>query len=152
MNQGHPFLIYGLCKNVVVPLEDNEVRIQPIKAIVVKENKLGVPRFKAVYDSGHEPSDDEELIAYQMLFFMQKETPGEAGQPSTTRLPPPSPPTESNVPSPSLLLEDQIQDLTSRFDAYWDETQEHQVTMSQEMDALKANMHIVMSNQQAIQQ
>ena len=24
MNLGHPFLIYGLCKNVGVPLEDNE--------------------------------------------------------------------------------------------------------------------------------
>ena len=35
MNFGHPFLIYGLCKNTGVPIEDNEAWIHPIKAIVV---------------------------------------------------------------------------------------------------------------------
>ena len=29
MNLGHPFLIYGLCKKVGVPLKDNEAWIQP---------------------------------------------------------------------------------------------------------------------------
>ena len=58
MNLGHPFLIYGLCKNVGVLLEDNEAWIHPIKAIVVKKDKSSVPRSEAVYDSGHEPSDD----------------------------------------------------------------------------------------------
>ena len=53
-----------------MPLEDNEAWIHPIKAIVVKKDKLGVPRSEAVYDLGHEPSDEEELIAYQTLFFM----------------------------------------------------------------------------------
>ena len=61
MNLGHPFLIYGLCKNAGVLLEDNEAWIHPIKAIVVKKDKPGVPRSEAVYDSGHEPSDEEEL-------------------------------------------------------------------------------------------
>ena len=60
---GHPFLIYGMCKNAGVSLEDNEAWI-PIKAIVVKKDKPGVPRSKVIYDSGYEPSDEEELIAY----------------------------------------------------------------------------------------
>ena len=36
MNLGHPFLIYGLCKQVGVPLQNNEAFIYPIKAIMVK--------------------------------------------------------------------------------------------------------------------
>ena len=59
MNLGHPFLIYGLCKKFGVPLEANEAWIHPIKAIVIKKNKPGVPRPDEVYDSGNEPSDEE---------------------------------------------------------------------------------------------
>ena len=80
MNLGHPFLIYGLCKNAGVPLEDNEAWNHPIKAIVVKKDKPGVLRSEVVYDPSHEPSDEEEMIAYQTLFRMCEETPGEAGQ------------------------------------------------------------------------
>ena len=101
MNLGHPFLIYGLCKKAGVLLEDNEPWIHPIKAIVVKKDKPGVPRSKAVYDSGHEPSDKEELTTCQTLFGMHEETPGEASQPSTTHPPPPPPSMEPDVPSPS---------------------------------------------------
>ena len=43
-------------------------------------------------------------------------------------------------------LADQIHALTTRFDAYWDETQEHRVTLSQDMDALKAEIAIIRSN------
>ena len=50
MNLGYPFLIYGLCKNVGVLLEDNEAWIHPIKAIIVKKNKSGVPRSEEVYE------------------------------------------------------------------------------------------------------
>ena len=57
-NLGHPFLIYGLCKQDGVPLEDNEAWIHPIKVIVVKKDKPGVPRLEEVYDSGNEPSDE----------------------------------------------------------------------------------------------
>ena len=46
MNLGHPFLIYGLCQRVVVPLEDNVEWIHPIKAIMIKRDKPGVPRPK----------------------------------------------------------------------------------------------------------
>ena len=47
-----------------VPLEDNKAWIHPIKAIIVKKDKLGVPRQEEVYDSGNEPSDEDELRAY----------------------------------------------------------------------------------------
>ena len=43
MNLGHPFLIYGICKQAMVPLEDNEALIHSIKAIMVKKDKSGVP-------------------------------------------------------------------------------------------------------------
>ena len=43
MNLGHPFLIDGLYKQAGVPLEDNEEWIHPIKAIMVKHDKPGVP-------------------------------------------------------------------------------------------------------------
>ena len=65
MNLGHPFLIYGMCKNSRVPLEDNEAWIHPIKAIVVKKDKSGVPRSDTVYYLGHEPSDEEDFTTYQ---------------------------------------------------------------------------------------
>ena len=42
MNLRHPFLIYGLRKQVGVPLEDNEAWIHSIKSIMVKKDKLGV--------------------------------------------------------------------------------------------------------------
>ena len=74
MNLGHPFLIYGLCKKAGVPLESNEAWIHPIKAIVVKKNKLGVPRLDKVYDSENEPLDEEELKAYQTLFGIERMT------------------------------------------------------------------------------
>ena len=55
MNLGHPFLIYGLCKKAEVHLESNGTWRQPIKVIVVKKNKSGVPRSDEVYDSENEP-------------------------------------------------------------------------------------------------
>ena len=65
INLGHPFLIYGMCKNAGVSLEDNEAWIHPITAIVVKKDKSCVPRSDMVFYSGHEPSDEEELTAYR---------------------------------------------------------------------------------------
>ena len=67
MNLGHPFLIHGLCKKAVVPLESDEAWTHPIKAIVVKKNKPSVPRPERMYYSGNEPSDEEELRAYQAM-------------------------------------------------------------------------------------
>ena len=149
MNLGHPFLIYGLCKQAEVPLEDNEAWIHPIKAIMVKKDKSGIPRPKKVCDSGNEPSDEDELREYQSRFEISVGAHGEVRQ-SSTQPPPPQPSQEEDPVSPSTTLEDQVQDLTGRFDEYWDETQEHQVTMSQDMDALEADMCTVMSNQETI--
>ena len=106
MNLRHPFLIYGLCKQVGVPLEDNEARIHPIKAIMVKKDKLDVPRSKDVYDSGNEPSDEEELKAYQSRFGIRADVQGEAGQSSTQPPLPPPPSHEEETFSHSPALED----------------------------------------------
>ena len=105
MNLGHPFLIYGLFKNAGVPLKDNDAWIHPNKAIVLIKVKLSVPRSDAVYDSGHEPSE-EELTAYQTLFGMSEETPGEADPPIHLQPPPPPPPAEPTVTSSLPTLED----------------------------------------------
>ena len=54
---------------------------------------------------------------------------------------------DSKVPSSSTQsLADQIHLLTARFDSYWDESQEHRVSLSQDMDAIKAEMAIICSN------
>ena len=93
MNLRHPFLIYGLCKKVEVPLESNETWLHPIKAIVVKKNKPGVSRPNEVYDSKIKPSDEEELKAYLTMFGMREDEKREVGQSSTqTSIPPTSPP------------------------------------------------------------
>ena len=86
MNLGHPFLIYGLCKQARVPLEDNEAWIHSIKAIMVKKNKPGVPRPEKVYDSGNEPFDEDDLRAYQSRFGILVGAQGEVGQSSTTTI------------------------------------------------------------------
>ena len=91
MNLGHPFLIYGICKQVGVPLEDIEAWIHPIKAIMVKKDKPGVPRPEEVHDSGNEPSYADELREYQSRFRIPAGAQGEAGQ-SSTQPPPPPPP------------------------------------------------------------
>ena len=83
MNLGHPFLIYGLCKKAGVPLASDEAWIHPIKAIVMKKNKPGVPRPEGVYDFENEPSDEEDLWAYQTMHERRNEERREVGQSST---------------------------------------------------------------------
>ena len=83
MNLGHPFLIYGLCKQVEVPLEDNEAWIHPIKAVMVKRDKPGVPRPDIMYDLGNEPSNEDELREYQARFGLPADPQGDAGQSSS---------------------------------------------------------------------
>ena len=97
MNLGHPFLIYGLCKKAKVPLEDNEAWIHPIKEIIVKRDKPGVPRPEAVYDSGNEPFDEDELREYHSRVGLLVDPQGHAGQSSTH---PPPPQTSTNPPPP----------------------------------------------------
>ena len=48
---------------------------------------------------------------------------------------------DPKVPSSSTqFLIDQFHALTSLFDAYWDESQEHQVALSQDMDSIQVEM------------
>ena len=104
MNFGHPFLIYGLCKRAEVPLDNTEAWLHPIKTISVKRDKPGVPRPEGVYDSGHEPSDEDELHDYQARFGLLGDPQGDIGQSSSHPPPPPlQQPTEAapSVPHPT---------------------------------------------------
>ena len=122
MNRGHPFLIFGLCKRVGVPLDDNEAWLHPIKAISVKRDKPGVPRPEGIYDSGHEPSDEDELHDYRTRFGFLGDPRGDIGQSSSHPPPPPPPqqPPQAAPFSPSPDPEDPMLSLTERFDAFWD--------------------------------
>ena len=153
MNLGHPFLIFGLCKQVGVPLDDNEAWLHPIKAISVKRDTPGVPQPEGVYDSGHEPSDEDEIPDYRARFRFLGDTQDDLGQ-SSSHPPPPPPqqPQATSHPSPSPHLEDPVLSLTEQFDAFWDETQEHRVLVTQDMDALRADMRTVLANQAIILQ
>ena len=153
MNLGHPFLIYGLCKRAGVPLDDNEAWLHPIKAISVKRDKPGVPRPEGTYDLGHEPSDEDELHDYQARFGLLGDLQDDIGQ-SSTHPPPPPPrqPSEAAPSSPTPHLEDPVFSLTERFDAFWDETQEHRVLLTQDMEALRVDMRTVLANQATILQ
>ena len=138
MNLGNPFLIYSLCKQVGVPLEDNEAWIHPVKEVMVKRDKPGVPRLEAVYDSSHEPSDEDKVREYQSRFCLPIDPQGDAGQASSHPLPPqtsthpplPQPSPEDDLTRPSHILEDPVLNLVARFDSFWDETQEHRVLVS----------------------
>ena len=99
MNLGHPFLIFGLCKKVGATLEDNEAWIHPIKAISVKKDKPGMPRPEEIYDLGNEPSDEEELRAYQTRFGSLGYGTMPRGRSDNLPPPPPLPP----LPTRSLL-------------------------------------------------
>ena len=152
MNLGHPFLIFGLCKQAGVPLDDNEAWLHPIKAISVKRDTPGVPQPEGVYDSGHEPSDEDELPDYRARYGFLGDTQEDIGQPSSRPPPPPQQPQETVPPSPSPDIEDPVLSLTERFDAFWDETQEHRVLVTQDMEALRADMRTVLANQAIILQ
>ena len=133
-----------------MPLESNEAWIHRIKAILVKKNKSGVPRPEEVYDSEDEPSNGEELKAYQTMFGMRDDDIREEGESSTK--PPPPTSHEEAAPTPSQPIEDQVRDLTMRSDSLWDENQEHHISMSQEMEELRTKMNTVLSNQEYIKQ
>ena len=126
-----------------MPLEDNEVWIHPIKVIMVKRDKPGVPQPEAVYDSGNEPSDEDELQEYQARFGLPVDPQGDVGQ-SSPHPPPPQPTLEEALFSPNPDLEDSVLALTDSFDAFWDETQEHPVLITQDVEALRADMRTVL--------
>ena len=136
-----------------MPLDDNEAWLHSIKAISVKRDKPGVPRPEGAYDSGHEPSDEGELHDYQARYGPLGDPQGDIGQ-SSSHPPPPPPqqPPEAAPSSPSPDLEDPVLPLTERFDALWDETQEHQVLLTQDMEALRVDMNTMLANQATILQ
>ena len=153
MNLGHLFLIFGLCKRAGVPLDDNEAWLHPIKAISVKRDKPGVPRPEGAYDFGHEPSDEDELHDYQARYGSLGDPQGDIGQSSSH--PPPPPPQQPPTAAPSSPSPDPeypVLSLTERFDALWDETQEHRVLVTQDMEALRADMRTMLANQATILQ
>ena len=135
-----------------VPSEDNEAWIHPIKAISVKRDKTGVPRLEGTYDSGNDPSDEDELHEYQALFGFSDDPQGDIGQ-SSNHLSPPQPASAEATPSsPTPDLEDPVLALTDRFDAFWDETQEHRLLITQDMEALRVDIRTVLANQATILQ
>ena len=83
------------------------------------QDKPGVPRPEGDYDSGHEPSDEDELHDYQARFGLLGDPQGDLGQSSTHPPPPPPQPTSEAAPSsPTPDLEDPVLALTNRFDAF----------------------------------
>ena len=136
-----------------MPLDDNEAWLHPIKTISVKREKPGVPRPEGVYDSSHEPEDEDELHDYRARFGFLGDPQGDIGQSSShPPPPPPQPPMEAAPSNPSPDLEDPVLSLTKRFDAFWDETQEHRVLLTQDMEALRADVRTVLANQATIRQ
>ena len=136
-----------------MPLDDNEAWLHPIKAISVKRDKPGVPRPEGTYDSGHEPSNEDELHDYQARFGSLGDPHGDIGQSSSYPHPPPPPqPPEAAHSNPTPDLEDSVLSLTECFYAFWDETQEHRVLLTQDMEALRADIHTVVANQATILQ
>ena len=139
-----------------MPLDDNETWLHPITAISVKRDKSGVPRPEGIYDSSHEPSDKDEIHDYRARFGFLGDPQGDIGQSSShPPLPPPPPPQQPPQvapSSPSPDPEDPVLSLTERFDALWEETQEHRVFVTQDMEALRADMRIMLANQATILQ
>ena len=136
-----------------MPLDYNEAWLYPIKAISVKRDTPGVPRPEGPYDFGHEPSDEDELHDYQARYGSLGDPQVDIGQSSSHPPPPPSQqPPEAAPSSPSHDPEDPVLSLTERFDAFWDETQEHRVLVTQDMEALRADMRTVLANQAIILQ
>ena len=66
--------------------------------------------------------------------------------------PPPQQPSEAAPSSPTPDLENTVLSLTERFDAFWDETQEHRVLITQDMKALRIDVRTVLANQATILQ
>ena len=96
---------------------------------MVKKDKSGVPRPKEVYDWAMSP-EKRMRLGHTSLGLGSQQVPREVGKLSTQPPLPPPPSHEEDPISPSTTLEDQVHDLTTQFNVYWDETQEHQVSIS----------------------
>ena len=123
----HPALITQLCRLAGVPMLDSEEQVQ---------QRLPIPPPKVKFRSPNE-SDDET----------NDDVP--------TATPSASDRVDGDPKVPSSLtrsLADQIHALTTRFDAYWDESQEDRVTLSQDMDSIRAEMATIRASQDQIAQ
>ena len=90
---------------------------------------------------------------YQARYGFLGDPQGDIGQSSSHPSPPPAQqPAEAPPASPSPDPEDPVLSLTERFNALWDETQEHRVLVTQDMEALHADMRTVLANQAIILQ
>ena len=137
MNLGYPFLIFQLCKQARVPITNQDYLLHPIKAIVVRK-KIGalVPQPQGIVDSGNESTSDEN------------EEDEDDKQPPP--LPPQVPITQDEGTS-SSSLHDQINELTMRVYSFWDEHQEFQVSLNQQMEEPRNQNAIIITNQEFIQ-
>ena len=109
----HPSLITKLSRSAEVQMLDSEEQVQHRLPIPLPRVKFGSP--------DDDETDDDET----------DETPSTSDSVDDN----------PEVPSSSTQsLADQIHALTTRFDAYWDESQEHQVALSQDMDSIQAEM------------
>ena len=124
----HPSLITKLCRSVRVQMLDSEEQVQ---------RRLPIPLPRVKFGSPDETNDD----------VTDDDAP--AATPSASDLVD----GDLEVPSSSTQsLADQIHALTSRFDAYWDESQEHQVALIQDMDSIRAEMAAIRASQDQITQ
>ena len=94
------------------------------------QQRLPIPLPKAKFGSSTESAEEaDDDVAAATPSECESED-GDLEVPSSSTKPP----------------ADQIHALTKQFDAYWDETQEHRVALSQDMDALKVEMAIIRTN------
>ena len=98
------------------------------------QQRLPIPLPKAKFESLSDSNEEtDEDVAVATL---------SAGDPKDK---------DPEVPSKSTQsLVDHIHALTTRFDAYWDESQEHRVALSQDMDAIRAEIATIRASQDHI--
>ena len=106
--------------------------------------------------------DSEEQVQQRLPILLPRVkfgSPGESDEETDDDVPTSTPSTSDLVDGdpeiPYILtqsLVDHIHALTTRFDAYWDESQEHRVALSQDMDSIKAEMATIHANQDQITQ
>ena len=106
--------------------------------------------------SAEVPMLDSEEQVQQRLPRVKFESLDESDEDVPEATPSTSVPVDGDpeVPSSSTQsLVDQVHALTTRFDVYWDESQEHRVALSQDMDSIRAEMAAIRASQdQIIQQ
>ena len=92
---------------------DSEEQVQQRLPIPLPRVKFGSP------DESNDETDDDVPAATPSVSDLVDDDP--------------------KVPSSlTQSMADQIRALTTRFDAYWDESQEHRVALSQDMDSIRA--------------